>query len=132
LGLPSQPRSRIRTPRSRTPGKVTRSTARGDQGVPSGVFENGTSQPTDRVELLEAVRETLAEEVPELVEDSSLDYRKPDPDEPQDEGERPPPETKHRLDRKREYRENPRRLIIRRDARRGRPKKKRGADPPSD
>lgn len=95
-------------------------------------FENGTPEPTDRVELLEAVRETLTEEVPEFVEDSTLDYRKPDPDEPRDEGERPPPETKHRLDRKREYRENPRRLIIRRDVRRGRPKKKRGADPPSD
>ncbi len=94
-------------------------------------FEDGTVEPTDRVELLDAVRETLTEEVPDLVGDSALDYRKPDADEAGEEGERPPPETKHRLDRKREYRENPRRLIIRRDARRGRPKKKRGSDPPS-
>ena len=94
-------------------------------------LESGSADPTDRAELLDTVREMLIEEVPALVEDNELDYRKTDPNEPREEGERPPPETRHRLDRKPQYRENPRRLIVRRDARRGRPKKKRGSDPPS-
>ena len=67
----------------------------------------------------------------EEVEESELDFRKPAPDEPTEDDERPPPETIHRMDPKRQWRKNPRRLIVRLDARRGRPKKTPGSDPPS-
>ena len=94
-------------------------------------LEGDDRQPVDRKAVLEEVRQALVEEAPSLVEEGELDYRKSDPSEPSEEGQRPEPETIHRMDPKRQYRGNPRRLIVRRDARRGRPKNKRGADPPS-
>ena len=94
-------------------------------------LELGSRSGVDRTSVLNEVREDVAERAAEVVEGSELDYREPEVDERED-GERPPAQTKHRNDFRRTWQENPRRLIVRRDARRGRRRKTPGSDPPSE
>ena len=94
-------------------------------------LEQRPARSVDRAASLDEVRDDIVERAGEVVEASELDYREPDPEECDGE-ERPPAKTKHRSDRRPSWGENPRRLIVRRDARRGRPRKPRGSDPPSE
>ena len=64
-------------------------------------------QNVDRASVLNEVRNDIAERADEVVQESELDYREPEPDE-RNEGERPPAQTKHRSDRRRTWQENPR------------------------
>ena len=86
--------------------------------------------PIDRTALLDGVHQTLADEAALQADDAEADFRKPEPGASRSEGARPEPDTVHRKDPKTRWGEHPRRLIVRRDARRGRPKKKHGSDPP--
>jgi putative transposase len=95
-------------------------------------LDTGANEAGDRESVLEEVREDLAHGTRTVVDESELDYRRPDPDAPVEDGERPPPVTMHKNDRRRSWTENPRRLIVRRDSRRGRPPKEPGSDPPSE
>jgi putative transposase len=93
-------------------------------------LEADPGEPIDRASVLDEVRDDIANGAAAVVDESELDYRRPDLEEPLKAGERPPPETKHRSDTRRVWPKNPRRLIVRRDARRGRPPKTPGSDPP--
>ncbi len=88
----------------------------------------------EREDMLEEVRSAFADEAATLVEHEALSYRKPDPADAVelDLAERPDVATVHRSEPRRNWRVRPRRVVVRRDARRGRPAKKRGADPPAD
>jgi hypothetical protein len=84
----------------------------------------------ERDEMLEEVRSTWTHEADEIVEHDELNYREHDPEEAPDSDERPELETVHRSEPRKNWRVHPRRIVTRRDRRRGRPPKKRGADPP--
>ena len=84
----------------------------------------------DRTALLDGVRQTLADEAALQADDAEADFRESENGGSRSEGARPEPETVHWRDPKTRRGEHPRRLIVRRDARRGRPKKKHGSDPP--
>ncbi len=95
-------------------------------------LERDAGEPVDRASVLEGVREDIAQGAEAAVEENELDYREPEAKHQREAGERPPAETKHRNDARRTWKANPRRLIVRRDARRGRPPKPPGSDPPSE
>jgi putative transposase len=95
-------------------------------------LEESSGGPVDREAVLDEAREDIVERAAGVVEESELDYRAPDRSAPREDDERPPAETKHRSDPRRTWPENPRRLIVRRDARRGRPRRQSGSDPPSE
>lgn len=87
----------------------------------------------ERNEMLDEVRATWANEADEVVAQDELNYREPSPDETAHGGpeDRPEMATVHRSEPRRNWRVRPRRVVTRRDARRGRSPKKRGSDPPT-
>lgn len=87
-----------------------------------------------RNEMLQEVRSAWADQVEDIVAHEELNYRKPSPDDAAelDEDERPPMQVVHRSEPRRNWRKRPRRTVTLRDSRRGRPPKKRGADPPGE
>ncbi|MAQ19325.1 MAG: hypothetical protein CMN30_31560 [Sandaracinus sp.] len=99
---------------------------------------------SDPQPLIREVNEAWADEAADIVSDNELSFGTPAKEAralPLDPDERPEPETVHVSDVRRERERNPKRVITRRDKRRGRPKgsgsadgrnKARGADPPSD
>ncbi len=96
-----------------------------------GQWQDAPLRP--REELLEEVRAGWDDEVEAIVEHSDLNFRAATPDsggDSSEEEQRPEPETVHKSDPRPNWRTRPRRTITRRDARKGRPKKKPGSDPP--
>ncbi len=95
------------------------------------LVENPAS-PADRVAALNEVRADIVASATATVEANELDYRSEGCAQSSTSADRPPPETRHRSDPRPRAGTNPRRLIIRRDTRRGRPRKHRSGDPPSE
>ncbi|MAQ13725.1 MAG: hypothetical protein CMN30_02895 [Sandaracinus sp.] len=98
-------------------------------------FEQSPPPPkAERDEMLEEVRSAFADEAAAIVDHEQLNYRRPAPEDTAelDADERPDVETVHRSEPRRNWRKRPRRIVTRRDARRGRPKKKPGTDPPAE
>ncbi len=104
------------------------------------------ARDTERAQVLEQVRTAWSAEASEITAAHELDFasavapratevNSSGSSEPADEEPRPEPEVRHRFHREHDDgRAHPRRLIVHRDRRRGRPKKKKGSgrsDPPS-
>ena len=87
-------------------------------------------RPVDRAAVVEEARADVVDGAAAMVEASELDYRRSEPAEASDSAR--PIVTRHQNDPRSSVQGNPRRIVVRRDVRRGRPKKRRGSDPPSE